>query len=299
MQKVIVSGATSMLGCRLIEECISGGVQVVALVRKGSPSAGRVPSHRLVTVVECDLDGLGALRLDGRCDVFYHFAWEGTFGQVRNDARVQLSNIGYTLDAVGLARRLGCRAFVGAGSQAEYGIYAGRIFPDTRVQPVTAYGIAKYAAGRLAEGVCRETGMQCIWTRIFSVYGEHDNENTMIKYAIRSFLGGRPAQFSAATQMWNYLYEGDAGKIFYLLGEREVKGGVYNVASADTRPLKEFIFRLADLCGVKPLCTFAPPPEEQPVSLDPDISSLTAAIGWTPDTSFARGIGNILKQYKV
>lgn len=296
MKRVMISGATSMLGCRLTEDCIKNNVEVVALVRKGSPAADRIPQNKLVTVVECDLDGLKTLDCGGQCDVFYHFAWGGTSRQMRDDPRIQAANISYTLDAVNLAHRLGCRAFVGAGSQAEYGVYTGKIFPDTRVQPVTAYGIAKYSAGKLAAKLCKERGLECIWTRIFSVYGEHDNENTMIKYALRQFLGGQSANFSAATQLWNYLYEGDAGKIFYLLGVRNVRGGVYNVASADTRPLKNFIIELKDICGGKAQCLFAAPSDEQPVSLDPDISSLIDAIGWTPDTSFADGIGEIIKQ---
>ena len=288
--RVIITGATSMLGGALIEECLAHGAEVVALVRKNSSKIARLPKSKQLTLVEAELTDLHSVQIDLPCDVFYHFAWDGTSKETRDDPQTHLNNIQYTLDAVGLAHRLGCRKFIGAGSQAEYGIYSGKIYPDTRVEPILSYGIAKYAAGKLSRKICDRDGITHIWTRIFSVYGEHDSENTMIQYALRQFRAGKPAQFSAATQQWNYLYEVGAGKIFYLLGEKDVPSGTYCVASEDTRPLKDFILEMQQVYGNGAQCIFAPPSNEKMVSLDPDITSLVEAIGWRPQTSFAEGI---------
>lgn len=38
MQRIIVTGATSMIGVALIEECIKHGTEVYAVVREGSKS---------------------------------------------------------------------------------------------------------------------------------------------------------------------------------------------------------------------------------------------------------------------
>ena len=293
MKRIMMTGATGMLGGALIEECLANGTEVVALVRKDSPKISRLPRSPLVTLLEADLAELNGVAAEKPCDVFYHFAWGGTSKETRDDPQTHLDNIQYTLDAVALAQRAGCRAFVGAGSQAEYGVYKGKLTPDTRVDPTSSYGIAKYAAGKLSRKLCDGFGMRHIWTRIFSVYGEHDSEQTMIKYALRQFGAGKTARFSAATHMWNYLYEKDAGKIFYLLGEKDVPSGVYCVASDDTRPLKEFILEMKDICGNGAKCEFAPPSEAPAVSLDPDITSLVNAIGWRPQTSFREGIRKI------
>ena len=285
-----------MLGGALIQKCIAQGVEVIALLRKHSLNAGRVQRHPLIYPIEADLNNLQTIYLDKPCDVFYHFAWDGTSKEVRNDPEKQLNNIYYSLNAVKLAYRLGCKVFIGAGSQAEYGICTERIFANTRVEPTSSYGIAKYAAGKLSRKLCDRYGMRHIWTRIFSVYGEHDSEQTMIKYALRQFREGQPAKFSAATQKWNYLYEKDAGKIFYLLGEKDVPSGTYCVASEDTRPLKEFILEMQQIYGNGAQCFFAPPSNEKTVSLDPDITSLVEAIDWHPQTTFAEGIRKIISQ---
>ncbi|MGN0818195.1 MAG: NAD-dependent epimerase/dehydratase family protein [Candidatus Coproplasma sp.] len=296
MEKVIVIGATSMIGRALIDECIKNNTKVVAIVRKYSNKINLLPSNNLIEVVTADLSELNCVNMIKSCDVAYCFAWDGTSKEARLDAKLQFQNIKYTLDAVELAKRCGCKMFIGAGSQAEYGICTERIYPETKVNPLTSYGISKYAAGKLSANLCESLNMKCVWTRIFSVYGENDSENTMIKYAIRQFREGIPAEFSSSTQLWNYLYESDAGKIFYLLGEKDVKPGVYNVASADTRPLKEFILELKDIYNKDAQCGFAAEINVPKVSLDPDISSLVEAIGWKPDTSFSIGINNVLKK---
>lgn len=294
MTRIIVSGATSMLGVALIEECVAHGVEVIALVRRHGSKIVRLPKSPLITLVEADLAELKNVLYHQPCDVFYHFAWAATSKENRDDPRTHFNNVCYTMDAVDLAHRLGCKVFIGAGSQAEYGIYSDTIRPETRVDPQSSYGVAKFAAGKLSRKLCDKYGIRHVWTRIFSVYGEHDNENTMIKYALRQFREGKPAQFSAATQTWNYLYEEDAGKIFYLLGEKEVESGVYCVASQDTRPLKEFISEMKQIYGKGAECAFAPDTGAPTVSLDPDISELVKAIGWTPQTSFAEGIRKMI-----
>ena len=297
MKRVVITGATSMIGVAVINECLINNIEVVAIARKNSARISRLPCSDLLTVIESDLSSLSAIQLGAlNCDVFYHFAWDGTVRGPREDVSLQWNNLKYTMDAVALAHKIGCRTFIGAGSQAEYGICTKKIYANTSVNPVTPYGVAKYAAGKLSASFCEKYGMKSVWGRIFSTYGTNDNAETMIKYALRQFREGQPAKFSAATQKWNYLYEKDAGKIFYLLGEKDVPSGTYCVASEDTRPLKEFILEMKELYGKGAECEFALPTQTPMVSLDPDITSLVEAIDWHPQTTFAEGIRKIISQ---
>ena len=61
MQRIIVTGATSMIGVALIEECIKHGTEVYAVVREGSEKRSRLPEGSLIKFVDCSLEHLDRL----------------------------------------------------------------------------------------------------------------------------------------------------------------------------------------------------------------------------------------------
>jgi nucleoside-diphosphate-sugar epimerase len=158
MKSIALTGATSMIGTALIKQCIQNNIKVLAFVRSGSSRINRMPNSDLVTVIECDLDGLAGFETPSDIplpiDVFYHIGWDATDKQRRNSCDKQLKNIKYTLDAVQLTKRLGCKRFIGTGSQAEYGNSHQPLNAAVPVNPEMAYGVAKYAAGKLSQIEC-------------------------------------------------------------------------------------------------------------------------------------------------
>ena len=305
MRCVMVTGATSMLGCALIQECLRNGVRVIALARKGSSKLSRLPESPLLTLIECDLDQMRELsveRVRGAAqslpvDCFYHFGWTFTDHEGRNSPEKQELNIRYTLDAVSLAGRCGCRKFVGAGSQAEYGRASVPLNGDVPCRPEVAYGVAKHAAGLLARMKCRELGIICNWVRILSVYGTNDSPSTLIKTFIGKCRSGEPMDLGPCTHQWDYLFEEDAGRAFFALGTKGVDGKIYCLGSGESRPLKEYLAEIAAL--VNPAYTGAnygaiPYGEKSVTYLKADISDLTADTGWKPAVSFRDGIGRML-----
>lgn len=300
MKKVIVTGATSMIGLATINACIKNNVSVIAILRKNTSRLDRLPQSDLIRVVYSDLDKLDCFSdtsVKADYDVFYHFAWACTSKADRDNPLKQALNVKYTLDAVKLASALGCKKFVGAGSQAEYGLCEDVRSEDTVENPVTSYGIAKYSAKMLSKRMCDQLGMVHIWGRIFSVYGPHDNEGTMLNYGIDSFINGEVAKFSAATQMWNYLYEDDAGTMFYLLGEKNVESGVYCVAGKTSEVLRNYIECMKEEFGGNVACEFAPVvnPDNKTLGLEVNIDKIMSATGYIPKVSFREGIKRMIE----
>lgn len=220
MKKIVVTGATSMLGVATIEECLRNDIEVVAVVHRNSKNFYRLPQSARLQIIEANLDELNEVQPDfNDADVFYHFAWASTSHAGRINVDVQESNVRYTLDAVRLAERCGCRKFVFAGSQAEYGLSDKPLNRDTPIRPVTAYGVSKFAAGKLAEMLCESLGITFVWTRIVSVYGVNDSPNTLISYVIDSFKNEVSPVLTGCEQVWDYLYVDDAARAFRLLGQ--------------------------------------------------------------------------------
>lgn len=298
MRRIIVTGATSMIGVATIEAAIAHNVEVYAIVRQNTPRLNRLPNSDLIHLVYCSLENLsGICDLPGEFDAFYHFAWMGTDKIARNDPYIQEKNIGYVFDAVELAHKCGCKKFIGAGSQAEYGPTEGVIDKETRFAPEIAYGIAKLSAGLLSKKLCEKYGMVHIWGRIFSVYGPNDNEGTLIRYAVEQFAAKEKAYFSSATQMWNYLHEKDAGMIFYLLGAKVDKNAFYRVANKESAPLREYIEIISEEMNAEDLCVFEQNDgSKKNYGLETCDSGLFADIDYEPQIKFRDGIKNLIER---
>ena len=298
MNHAVITGATSMIGAALAEQCVKRGTAVTAVVRPECRKIERLPhGGNLLRLIECPIYRYKELpQLIGRQEgsVFYHMAWAAT-GEQRNERIAeQCDNIQYTLQALHAAKEIGCSRFIGAGSQAEYGVRTAEMRktrPDSMVQPDTPYGIAKYAAGRLAKKAADSLGIEYIWTRIYSVYGPYDKETSMISCALKNILEGKRTAFTEGRQLWDYLYSEDAGRALYLLGTYGRDGGVYNIASGESRPLRDFIEALFQVCGKKEGAQgLGEKHAASDINLCADIEALKRDTGFTPEVGFAEGI---------
>ena len=101
MNSAIITGASGAVGYGLIRALLDDGVDVTALGRTAPKIDG-------VEFIKCDLSELADISLSVNADAFFHLAWNGTYGADRNDEAQQFKNVGYTLDAVRLAHKLGC-----------------------------------------------------------------------------------------------------------------------------------------------------------------------------------------------
>ncbi len=300
MQTAIITGATSGIGISIIEACLRHDCHVVALSRKGSPNISRLNPFHQIDVVEgglADLEQFTAAHNLSEDRVFFHLAWSHTDKIGRNDPLQQQENIQYTLEALQFAKRIGCKKFIGAGSQAEYGVHTGsKTGPDSAAFPNTAYGICKYSAGELGSILADQIGIDFLWVRIFSVYGEYDSPETMIQSSLARMAEGVHCSFTEGTHLWDYLYSADAGEAFYLIGEKSTGNRVYCLGSGEARPLKEYICEMRDIIrpGLKLGFGEIPYTNQNRFNLCADISSLQQDTGWTPKTDFGTGIRRIL-----
>lgn len=302
MENVIVTGATGMIGSAMIAQMVQDGIHVTAVCRPHSAKKKNLPQNALVTTVECDINDLNSLqdKLKGEYDTFYHFAWEGTYGDARNDILLQERNIYHTLSAVHAAHMLGCRVFVGAGSQAEFGFTESTLSDNIPKNPVTGYGMAKYTAGRMSAVLCEQYGIRQSWGRIVSTYGPGDNTYTMVMSGIIGMLKGERLSFTKGDQVWDYLYGGDCSRAFYLIGQYGRHGAAYTIGSGKSRPLREYITDIRDV--INPDLEIGLGEKEyypdQVMHLTADISDLKRDTGFEPEVDFKEGIRRTVEWYK-
>lgn len=302
MKRVVVTGATGMIGASLIEQLLEEKIYVTAIIRPDSRKIKNLPKHENLQIVECDLHKLFTLKekLQKDYDVFYHFAWDGTYGNSRNDILLQERNVYDTLMAVELAHVLNCKVFIGAGSQAEFGLTDQVLSDRIPKNPVHGYGAAKYLAGKLSSFLCRQYGIRQSWGRIVSTYGPYDNEYTMVMSAITGMLNGKRMSFTKGEQIWDYLYASDCARAFYLIGKYGSNGKAYTVASGKSCRLCEYIGIIRDVINPELEIGIGEKDyyPDQVMNLTADIGDLVSDTGFFPKVSFEEGIRKTVKWYK-
>lgn len=294
--KYIVTGATGFIGFALCSELLKRGEEVIAVVRPHSSRREKLSTlSGKLTIYELELKDIEKLDCEYRvkADVFFHLAWNGSAGSEREVFEIQYKNIDYTIQAIKTAQKCGCRRIIGAGSQAEYGVYKEKAVEDrVPANPFMMYGAAKLATYNMGSLYAKQIGMEFIWPRIYSVYGVGENPGTLVNYCLDCLKKGEPPQVSNCENTWNFIYISDCVEMLILLSKSEdAKSGVYHIASGDTGKLKDFVNEMCEIkgTGIKPVFGAKQSDPDRTFFLNPDISKIKA-IGGECRVSFSEGI---------
>lgn len=272
-RRAIVTGATGFIGTALCRELLECGYAVTAVIRPGSVKRGKLEALQesagqedatkerqgddsvrteepgRLQIKELSLGELSRLAEGGtQADVWYHLAWNGSSGAERELFEVQVSNVSYTAEAIRAAKKCGCRTFIGAGSQAEYGIVHGKAKEkETVPKPFLMYGAAKLAAYQMGRLVAEQEGISFVWPRIYSIYGPGENPGTLVSYLVETLQRGEVPQVTECENLWDFTYIGDCVRMLRMLGESPKAEGIYNLSAGEPRLLKEFVEAIRDV----------------------------------------------------
>ncbi len=305
----IVTGATGHLGFALTKHLISQGIFVYCVCRPKSSNLPRLIQYleslsgetsMYAAIVDLDLHDLAKLpeRITNPCDVFYHLGWDGG---VKVGTGQDL-NILTSAMALIAAAKTGCRRFIVSGSQAEYGLHTERIYENSTLHPVTAYGEAKVASYFLTKTLAEKHGVEHIWCRIFSAYGPNQNRNILVDYVLQSLMSGVSPEVTPCEQLWNFIHEEDVTEALYALGTSPAVNGVYNIGHSESKILKEYLedlrMVLQNQIGHVPEIKFGAKSYgfNHIMHLEPDISKIIKDTGCQPKITFADGIANTWTQ---
>lgn len=247
MKHAVITGANGFIGSALCKELTSHGIYVTAVVRNLKSDVSRLARLSGLQIEYCDMQDIGSLpgRIDGKPDVFYHFAWEGCSGVLRGSTDVQIQNIKNTCEAVKAAAVLECKKFIYAASIMEYETdYASQSGRCPQIN--TVYCMAKRAAGYMAHAAAGQYGISYIEGLITNIYGPGETSPRLINSSIRKLLDKKPTVFTSGNQMYDFIYISDAARYFHAIGEKGMKDSTYYIGSGVPKPLKEFLCEMGE-----------------------------------------------------
>ena len=264
LKKIAVTGATSTLGVAVINECIKHEIEVIAFMNPRSQHEKRIPKSSLVKIVPCALEQQKFINVTGiKAEAFIHLAWQASNSFVRNDVMPQVENIGYALDSVLLAEKLGC-------------------------------------SGQMTRLECRKRNIKHIWPRILSTYGPNTQDSTIINYTIRCLLKGKCPELTACEQIWDFLYVDDAARALLLLADKGRDGEVYIISSGTSQIMRKYIEIIHNKINAAAKIGYGciPYNSNSIMHLEGDISKINKELGFRPTITFEEGIEKTIEWAK-
>lgn len=295
----IITGTTSFLGRSIAKMLLSKGFVVFGIVRPGSENIEILKSIKGLKIVGLDFDEVKSsdflcvndLELK-QCiednknndnDIsFLHFGWGGTLD--RNNFTRQMLNVDMSVKALEFAKIINAKRFIFAGSQAE--------------MSESPYGVAKKQFATFAMNDLAKSDMKFIHLRIFSIYGEEDRETSLIMTLLKLCKENKDVGLSSCNYEWNYLYIEDFVKMIYKMIERDIDTGTYDIASDDTKLLKEYVKEAHSVIKTTSKLCFGERADSIEKFAIPDITNTMKAIGKFEFTKFTDGIKKINKKWE-
>lgn len=298
--RIVVSGASGFIGGAVAAAAKAAG-HIVAAVARPETDAARLSGADMVIRGHLDRpDSLDSALTAFAPEAAIHCAWDGITSTTRDDVAVQAANYAMSLGFLEACRRAGAKAWVGLGSQAEYGIPNRKLDESALPDPVTVYGAVKLAVGQTARVACARAGLRFAWVRVFHVYGPGDNPGFMVPALIDKLLSGTRPAMTAGTQLWDLLHVGDAARALVHLATRPDLAGVFNLGSGDPRTIRRIAEDVRDAVDPALELGFGEIPSHPggPTHLEADISRLRGT-GWAPLIPWAEGIRDTVAWHRA
>jgi CDP-glucose 4,6-dehydratase len=229
-RRVLVTGATGVVGSWLTKRLLHEGAYVVALIRDLDPQSELMRSGSVdkVSVVSGELEDSRAVEravVEHDVDTIVHLGAQTIVGVgIRSPVATFSANVQGTWNVLEAARLHGSlvRSVVIASSDKAYG--TAPELPYTEEMPlrgVGPYDVSKSCTDLIAASYAQTYGVPLLIARCGNIYGGGDlNWSRIVPGTIRSLLEGRrPVLRSDGTFLRDYLHVDDVVDAYLLLGE--------------------------------------------------------------------------------
>ena len=313
-RKVLVTGASGLLGATVVEELCERGADVVCLVRDHVPAARLLAEglHERTTLVRGVLeDHEGCLRVlnEHEVETVLHLGAQTIVGTAaRSPLSTFESNIRGTWCLLEACRQLPTlvKRIVVASSDKAYGSH--ETLPYTEDTPLVGrfpYDVSKSCTDLIALSYVHTYSLPLTITRCGNLYGPGDlNWSRLIPGTLRAMVRGeRPIVRSDGTLVRDYFYVRDAAEAYLALAEGmedpAIHGEAFNFGTetpVSVLEVVDLIRRVAGREDLEPVVQGEASHEIPRQFLD--CSKARKILQWSSPRTLEEGLGETLDWYR-
>lgn len=243
------------------------------------------------------------------CDWVFHEAAVASVPQsVAQPLETNQHNLDSTLKLLIAARDAGVKRFLFASSSAIYGESEAEFKHESLPpQPITPYGLQKYASERYGQLFHQLYGLPTVALRYFNVFGPRQSFNSPYSGVIARFCtavlrGETPVIFGDGTQSRDFVFIDNIVQANLLAAEapaERVAGRVFNGGTGGSISLRQLVADLNDLTGQDIQPRFEPARAGDIRHSQADVSALKEATGYSPAVAWKDGLAQTLDFYRL
>ena len=249
MKRVIVTGAAGFIGGAFVKKLLQQGVTVYG-VDISAENLEKLKQYGDFIPIVADFSKYDKLcELVGKkgFDVFYHFAWQGVFGEAFKNYSLQLNNAKFACDAIMAAISLDCTKFVMAGTYNEFEI-KNFINSETFTPRYTCiYSTAKMSAELICKTLAYNNGIEYNAGLICMAYGEGNRSKMLANVVINQLNNNISPKLIKGNNLYDMIYIDDIVNAFIALGEKGVDLKSYYVGHRSLKTFRELMTEIRDI----------------------------------------------------
>jgi UDP-glucose 4-epimerase len=305
MGGILVTGGAGFIGSHLVDLLLQEGFEIFVIDNLSSGKLINLPRHPNLCFYQVDILHEEFYKVVERVrpDAIIHLAAQSSVRTSIQDMLIdEQINIRGSLQVIEAANRYGVKRILFSSTAAVYGDPV--VLPislDHPIEPLSPYGISKYAVEKYLAYAKRSLGLDVTVLRLANVYGPRQNtegEGGVIATFIgRFFRNEVPAIYGTGQQTRDFIYVLDVANVFL---QALVHGGsgVFHVSTGQAISINRLYQVITDQ-----LPQFPPPRYEKSKEGEIEHSYLSnqrtiEKFSWDPQVSLEKGIQSTIDYYR-
>ena len=310
---VLVTGGAGFIGSHLCERLVKEGHKVICLdnfsdfydPKLKEDNIKNLKGRREFILVRGDiLDGalLKKIFSKNRISKIVHLAAiPGVRQSIKNPFDYIDTDIKGTVNLLEIAKNYGVLHFIFGSSSTVYGMGSKIPFreDEKNLNPISPYGVSKLAAEKFCQNYAKLYKIPTTILRYFCVFGPRQRPELALHKFTRLAKQGKPIpKYGSGESARDYTYIDDTIEGTMRAVDKKFDFAIFNLGNSKPVKLKRMIGILAEKLNLKLKIKKLP---EQLGDLPLTYASISKGrklLGWTPKTSFEKGMDKFLSWHK-